>query len=221
MYNSEKAEVLWNNLFAGTPIKLDLGIILGATKQISEKTFEVEKDIAKSIAEKYTISEDETLIGAIVYGADATIAFRFGDATDTRGIIKRINAIQRGKLGNNVLRALEIARDELFKSVKGSRKGAAKSVIVFIDSAQDVDPRVERVSLELKDKGIKVILIEIGPSDGKLAASIGTAPLSNKLNEVVDEIKDIAKPGIYIALFSLYLAGEDSAIGGISITLTP
>lgn len=219
---------MWNNLLAGAPIKLDLGIILGATKQISEKTFEVGKDISKSIVERYRISEEETLIGAIVYGADAKVAFRFADVTDTKAILKRINGIQRGRLGNNVLKALEIARDELFEFENGARKGAAKSVIVFVDSDQDTDPRLERVSLQLKEKGIKVIVIEIGPSDGKpIASSIADsekdvvgASRSDNMNEVVDEIKDIAKPGIFIVLtlFSIHLVWKDSAIGDISVT---
>ena len=193
---------LYSN-FVGKPIKLDLGIILGTNDQLSGTTFNTEKDIVKSIVEKYEISEDDTLIGAIVYGTDAKTTLRFGKVTDAKSALQEISKLQQGRPGNNVLKALEIARDELFKVKNGARNDAAKTLLAFVDADQGFDPRLERASRELREQGIKVIAIEIGSSDSKGSASLiassekDAVEASNldSLKEVVNKIVDSAKPG--------------------------
>ena len=149
--------------------------------------------------EKYTISLDDTLIGAIVYGEGVKIAFRVGDVADKQATLKQISKIQQDSRGNNVLQAIEIARDEFFGFEKGGRHDATKSAVVFIDAGQEVDPKLGEVSKQLKERGVKIVFVEIGSFVGKRAPAKDALIASNLggLNPVVDQITNMIEPGMH------------------------
>ena len=117
--------------------------------------------------EQYDISSSATLIGAISYDNDANLEWRFGDVIDAKSTVDRINRLRRSRNGNNVLKALEIARDDLFSIKNGARRDVPKALIVFIDKAEMKDQRLQDTAKQLKDKGVKVIVIAIGPEVNK------------------------------------------------------
>ena len=149
------------------PIKLDLGMVFGSDGKNAPVTFAAEKELAKKMIEKYDISSSATLIGAISYDNDAKVEWRFGNVIDAKSTVDRINRLRRSRNGNNVLKALEIARDDLFSIMNGARKDVPKTLIVFIDKTGMRDERLEDTAKQLKDKGVKVIVIAIGPEVDK------------------------------------------------------
>ena len=159
--------------------------------------------------EKYAISVNDTLIGAIVYGEYVKIAFRFGDVTDKQTTLQKISGIQQDSRGSNVLQAIEIARDELFDYEKGSGRDAIKSAVVFIDAGQEIDPKLAEVSKQLKERGVKVISVEIGSFVGKRTPAKDALIASNLggVDEVVDKITNLIEPGMHIMLFTLLFTG--------------
>ena len=159
------------------PIKIDLGIVFGSSGKNAPVTFAAEKELAKKMIEKYDISSSATLIGAISYDNDARVEWRFGDVIDAKSTVDRINRLRRSRNGNNVLKALEIARDDLFSIMNGARKDVPKTLIVFIDKTGMRDQRLEDTAKQLKDKGVKVIVIAIGPEVDKTdVAGIASSP---------------------------------------------
>ena len=127
--------------------------------------------------EKYDISNSATLIGAISYDNDARVEWRFGDVIDAKSTVDRIDRLQRSRNGNNVLKALEIARDDLFSLKNGARKDVPKTLIVFIDKPEMRNQELHDTAKQLKDKGVKVIVIAIGPEMNKKdVAGIASSP---------------------------------------------
>ena len=158
-------------------MKLDLGIVFGSNGENAQSTFAAEKELAKKMIEKYDISTSATLIGAISYDNDARVAWSFGDVIDAKSTIDRIDQLQRYRNGNNVLKALEIARDDLFSIKNGARRDVPKTLMVFIDKTEARDQRLVDIAKQLKDKGVKMIVIAIGPEvDKKNVAGIASDP---------------------------------------------
>ena len=156
------------------------------------------------MVEKYYISSSATLIGAISYDNDARVEWRFGDAIDANSTVYKIDRLQRSRNGNNVLKALEIARDDLLSKGNGARRDVPKTLIVFVDKTEARDQRLEDTAKLLKDKGVKVIMIAIGPEVNKKdVAGITSSPMdvisspdpSKSTDNVVSEAVSQSMPG--------------------------
>ena len=129
--------------------------------------FAAEKELAKKIVEKYDISTSATLVSAITFDNHAKMEWNFGDITDLKSVNNRIDQLRKLKPGNNILKAVEIARDDAFSVNNGARRGVPKSLIVFIDKKEMRDKKLQDAAKQLKYKGIKVIVIAIGPEVNK------------------------------------------------------
>ena len=166
------------SLLTAKPIKLDLGIIFGSSGKNEPVTFAAEKELAKKMIKKYDISSSATLIGAISYDNDARVEWRFGDVIDAKSTVDKIDRLQRSKNGNNVLKALEIARDYLFAIKNGARRDTPKTLMVFIDKLEVKDQRLKDTAKQLKDNDVKLIVIAIGPEVSKKdVAGIASSPM--------------------------------------------
>ena len=185
-------------------MQLDLGFVFGANGKNADATFTQEKELAKKMIEKFDISKTSTLVGAVVYDTNARLAWRLGDLMDARSTIYTIDRLRRLRNGNSILKALEIARDDLFSLNNGARRGVPKTLIVFIDKTDARDQRLEDTAKQLKDEGVKVIVIAIGPEvDKKDVAGITSSPnilikpsdLSKSVEDVILQAVQQSKPG--------------------------
>ena len=139
--------------------------------------FATEKELAKKMIERYDVSNSAALVGAISYDDDARVEWRFGDAIDAKSTLDKIDRLRRLRDGNNVLKALEIALDDLFSPKNGARRDVPKALILFVDKTDARDQRLEDTAKQLKDKGVKVIVITMGPEvEKKDVAGIASSP---------------------------------------------
>ena len=191
-------------LFVAKPVRLDLGFVFGANGKNADNVFVQEKELAKKMIDKFDISRKSTLIAAIVYDSSARLAWKLGDLVDARSAIYNIDRLQRLRNGNNVLKALEIAQDDIFSIKKGARRGVPKTLIVFIDKTEVRDQRLEEAAKQLKDKGVKVIVIAVGPEvEKKDVAGIASSPkdlikpsdLSESIEDMMSQAVAQSKPG--------------------------
>ena len=159
------------------PIALDLGFIFGSDSKDAQASIALEKEMAKKLLANVDVSEMAIRVGAIQYDSDARVLWRFGEASDGRTTMQLIDRVVRSRNGNNVLKALEIARDDLYSMKNGGRRDVPKTLILFIDKTEVKDQRLEDTAKQLKDKGVKVIVIAMGPEvDKKDVAGIATDP---------------------------------------------
>ena len=183
------------------PTQIDLGFIFGPKRNQQEAVSDAEKGIAKKLAEKMLISRNAALIGAIVYGDDAKVAWKLGDATDLKTTISKIDRLQRPSGGNNVLKSLQLARDVLFSTANGARVGYPKVLILFVTKTEGKDLKIERIAKELKDRGINLIVVASGSLVDKRDLS-GVASKPSNLLVSTDLAKDNESVSLAVALKS-------------------
>ena len=141
---------------------MDLAFIFGANGKHASDTFKAEKEIAKKIVASQKISKSETLVGAVVYDSDARLAFKIGEALNESSTIESIDKIQRYRDGNNVEKALELSRSRLLGVDNIAQRDALKKVVLFLDKTDEISKRAQDIAKQLKDAGIKIIVISIG-----------------------------------------------------------
>ena len=199
------------------PVAMDLGFIFGSDGKDARASIALEKEIAKKLLENADVFEMATRVGAIQYESDARVLWRFGEASDGRTAMQLIDRLVRSRNGNNVLKALEIARDDLYFIKNGGRRDVPKTLILFIDETKIKDQRLEDTAKQLKDKGVKVIVIAMGPEvDKKDVAGIATDPsdlitlrtLSEPKEDEMSRIVAKSLPGksIFVAMVKLKIS---------------
>ena len=187
------------------PENLDLIFIFGADSQNAGKALAEQKILAERMVDKYHISTPGVLVGAISYDSIARLGWRIGNARDAKSTVESIRSIQRIGRGNNILNALEMARDELLPIPKGARINTPKTLVVFIDKAQEKDEKLEDLAVELKSSGVKVIVVAMGTEvDKKYLGGIASDPSSlHKVTDLLthpglpDKIVSQSRPGTY------------------------
>ena len=170
---------------------MDLGLVFGSQGVDPQAALNMQKDIAKKIAEKYDISPFGPLLGAILYGSDANIAWKIGQAADSLSVNKKIDELKAIKAGNNVQKALKVARDELFSLANGARRSVPKTLILFTSETEGKDSAIDAVAKQLKDNGVNVIVLAIGSNVKKQDLS-GIASDPSKLIAMKDPVKELS-----------------------------
>ena len=141
----------------------DLGIILGANGQMAPSKFVAEKKFVEDMINQYITSQPDVRFGAIVYGDDARIVFRFDDEIDSQSAVATVRQLQRRRRGNNLLAALKLANEDLYASRSMSSINRTKTVVILMDKATFRDQKLLEAAKKLKDNGVKIIVVAIGP----------------------------------------------------------
>ena len=167
---------------------VDLGVILGANGENAPSTFEREKNFIENMINEYSASQPGMRFGAILYGDDARVLFRFGDELSSQSAIKAIRKVQRKRRGNDVVAALNLASQDLFADKSGARVNATKTVVILMDKASFRDEKLINAAKKLKDIGVKIIVVAIGPEVTEKAIS----EIPSSLNGLI-RIRDFSK----------------------------
>ena len=155
------------------------------------------------MAEKYVISNNAALIGGIVYDDSARLFWKLSDGSDLKSTLYRIESLRRRRRGSNLQKALEVARDELFVLENGARRNVPKTLVVFIDG-NPTGESLPVVAKELKDSGVKIIVVASGSEVDSTAikrivsddANVITTPdLARTVNETLKTALLQSKPG--------------------------
>ena len=147
----------------GNLVAHDIGILFGASGKNARHTFDAEKSFVTKLLDQYTISPTQTLIGAVTYAKDASVAIPVGSATSKEGVKKAIARIRYPGDGANLRKALEVARDQLFSVTQGARRNVPKTLIVFVDKkSSSVPAELSSIVESLRTEEIKVIAVGIG-----------------------------------------------------------
>ena len=184
------------------PIQVDLGFIFGADGANADRSFNAAKDLAKRMVEKYDISKDTAVVGGIIYDDSARLVWRFGDTSDVKATVSKIEELARSRSGSNLQKALEIARDDLYNVENGARRNIPKTLVIFVD-VNPTGGSLPIVAKELKQSGVKIVVVatssEVDPAVAKGIASgkalVQTPDLARTLNESFDAVLSHSKHG--------------------------
>ena len=192
---------------------MNLVFAFGADGVNARDNFNAQKEIAEKMVKSQEISEDATLIGAIVYDNDARLAFKIGESVTESSTVARIKRLERYRNGNNIKKALELARDQLL-TVDITRQDALKGLVLFLDKTSGVNRETEDVAKQLKDAGVNVVLITVGneavgkevlalPSD--IRGLIQTSDPRKEIDGIIARTEMILKPGMIKFFFMIEL----------------
>lgn len=151
------------NAFTEKPI--DLVFALGGAGQITQDTFQKQKDFIKQFLDIYTTSAPGIHISIINYGSDE-ILLEFKNY-DTDNLKNKVDTLTL-KPGGTVESALRKAKNQVFGDAKLLRTYAIKALIVF--SGEDVKERDQALvgaSLPLTNDGIKIVAVAVGRNPDK------------------------------------------------------
>ena len=112
---------------------------------------------------RYITSHPNINFGAIVYNDDARVLFRFNDKPNSQSAMMAIRQVQRRKRGNNILAALNLALKDLFVRRETTGLNASRALVVLLDKASFRDEKLLDAAKMLKENGVKIIVVAIGP----------------------------------------------------------
>ena len=112
---------------------------------------------------------------------------------DLKSTVSRLDLLKRPQDGNNILKSLQLARDQLFSTAYGARKGVRKLLLLFVRKTDGKDIRLEDAAKNLKERGINVVVIASGSDINKKdLAGVASDPsklvVSNDLTNLTSNI---------------------------------
>ena len=188
--------------------------MFGASGKETAEELAYQKKFVKSMLDKYDISPKTTQIGAITYGREAVVAMPLGGAANKVSTVHAIDGIRIPGDGNNLKRALEVARDRLFVEKLGARRNVPKTLILFTNKKLlNLPSELAIIASSLEKRGIKIVVVGIGSEVdkkqlAKLAEDKNTfffPPSLEEMERNVLPVVEASKPGIHILFTFFYL----------------
>ena len=151
------------NTFTEKPI--DLVFALGGAGQITQDTFQKQKDFIKQFLDTYTTSAPGIHVSIINYGSDEILLeFKNYDTDNLKDKVDRLTL----KPGGTVESALREAGNQVFGDAKLLRSYAIKALIVLSgEDVKETDQALVGASLPLTNDGIKIVAVAVGRNPDK------------------------------------------------------
>ena len=156
---------------------------MSATGLSANKTFQLMKDTAQRIVDKY--GTGSLRYSFIVYSDSANIIVRFSEKYSTLDQLKTaIEALLPATGGSSLTEALTAAKQAFQDS--GARKNAMHVLVVFTDKGSgESEDAVEKAAKPLEESGIVVIPVGIGDQVDDKELDVVTSDKDNVI--LVDE----------------------------------
>ena len=146
-------------------MKVDLGMILDVTGS----TVKFKRVFIAQLVSELGLSEDTVRASVIASGPEAKLPIKFNSYKDTAAFSKAVDSISWMKGPRDLGKALKLAQKDMFVEENGSRKNAAKVLVVTVDAeymraikeSGEIN-RLRGIATELADMDVEVIMIGIG-----------------------------------------------------------
>ncbi len=178
--------------------------MFGADGSNADATLNAEKQLIKKVIDKFEIGPSAILVGSVLYESTPDLVFQLGDYVTRQQLKQGIDRIRRSRGGGDVIKGLEMVRDQLFNERYGARRNVPKTLIVFVDDKPRSDneiKQVARLARDLREKEVKIIAIGIGSDvDKRLLTSLTTdkifyPPNLGSVDDVSTGVTEATKPG--------------------------
>ena len=174
-------------------VSLEIGVLLGSQ---SESHFNFARQMLISLINKLKIGEQDTRVGVVVYGKDASLRILLGQY-NLRGVLNK--AIERLPYPGSGLR-LDKALEYIETLFRNGYVDVPKTLIIFTDRRPDDASLL--LAAKAAGKGISIITIIMGEAARNPGTSPGgglvvliTNPEDSGSNNVIDILVDGVYPG--------------------------
>jgi collagen type VI alpha len=190
---------------------------LDGSESIDEKGFKNIKDLVAIMVDNYNISKSETHVGVIEFSNQANVILQLNKLFEPTSIKDQVQRIVPSRGKETVTdEALRKSADELFDVKSGGRPGALKVLIIVTDGKSTGKEPPKRAVKPLKEKGVRVYVVNIGedtdkdelkdivPTEKNIYPAKTTTNVPSIAPKLVDDIdKDIKKRELFIMHFPL------------------
>ncbi len=185
-------------------MKFDIGVLFGADGSNADATLNAEKELIKKVIDKIEIGPSAILVGSVLYESTPDLVFKLGDYGNKPLLQDAVDRIRRRRGGSDIIKGLEMVRDQLFTERNGARRNVPKTLIVFIDDKPRSDNEVKqvaRLARDLREKEVKIIAIGVGSDvDKRLLTSLTTdkifyPPTLSSVDDISTGVTEATKPG--------------------------
>ena len=149
-------------------IFLDLVFALDGSQSVGKEGFNNIKNLVVTMLDNYNISEGGTHVGVIEFSNQANVVFPLNQLFDSTLIKDQVQRIvsSGGKetVTDEVLRK---SANEVFDIKSGGRPGASKVLIIITDGKSTGDEPPKRAVKPVKEKGVRVYVVNIGEDTDK------------------------------------------------------
>ncbi|XP_065643580.1 uncharacterized protein LOC100214647 isoform X2 [Hydra vulgaris] len=145
-----------------TPV--DVALAFDSSSSVGELAYEEMKKFAHQVVDSFSISQQNARFAALVYGSNASVEFNFVRYDSALEIKQAIQSLSYLKSNTRIDKALEVAKSDLF-SLQGKVRSRRPMILyVFFDGTVTRSMSdLESVVQPLKDYGVKIIAIGVGP----------------------------------------------------------
>ena len=140
--------------------KVDIGFIfgsMGGSKEADE--FLLSKQIIKDLLTKLVLSRDKVRVGLIKYDRNAEIVKRLDNFFAFNRTAEAVDMVRISNVGQELSKAINLARSELFDIRNGGRAGIPKNIVLFVN--KDIDTDSQKAANSLVKEGFKVIFVTL------------------------------------------------------------
>ena len=141
---------------------------MDGSESLAKKGFDKIKDLVKMMVDNYTISEPETHVGVIEFSDKVNIIFPLNKLFESSLIKDEIlRIVPSGGKETVTDKVLRKSADEVFDVKSGGRPGASKVLIIITDGKSTGEEPPKRAVKPLKEKGVRVYVVNIGEDTDK------------------------------------------------------
>ena len=144
--------------------KVDVGFILDSSGSLRNE-YDKEKNFTKALAKSFGVSEDGARAGVVTFSYNSELSIKLSDHKSLSTFDNAVDEIPLMGYTTRIDKALSMSMKELFLSANGGRPGIPKVLILMTDGTQSQDADAEdpnRIASEIRNKGIKLVIIGIG-----------------------------------------------------------
>ena len=143
-------------------MQLDIAFILGGSGNEANEIVRKQKTIVKHMLKSYDVAQGKTHVGVISKTTPAAIKLKIGQIQNQAELYRSIEDMQLSGPTEELLKALQIASDNIFDSSNGGRPGYKNSLVVFVEKDIDLDNNAFKAAKErLKALGVNIIVIDV------------------------------------------------------------
>jgi hypothetical protein len=104
---------------------------MDSSGSIGDRDYQKEREFVKSLASTFTLSRQNTQVGAIIYSDNAHVVSRFGQHPDIETFKRAVDTLPYLKKRTRIDKALRLASEELFTTHGGARPDKEDMMVIL------------------------------------------------------------------------------------------
>lgn len=187
---------------------LDVVYAVDTSREVNKDLLEKMTNFVEKSLGSYIISPKQTNVGLLQYGKDVTVKVPLHMGFDKSTITQNLKQLALTSDPRRMDIAMEVAKSQLFSS--SSRKNASKVLVLLTTGENDPSGKsqLSKVAEELKEIGVKIVVLAIGSKDNPDTDDIVSNPdkvIKTDSTDLVDKIGELEKEiGKSFSMFYCY-----------------